>query len=326
MALSRLKRAWTRKPNKFLSLNLRDPLSKGLAFSVYPDLRSVDLVNGGVGVNSGVVNTYDTSGKHLLLDDLGDYQYYENRLAQYITDEFTIIFDGAIDSMGSFGALVAIPYGDDGVWDSPFFSLVFNRQTTLTNAAIRYSIAGDLKTRLSGGGFLIIDGSQHQYAVTRKGTVIKFYRDGVQYGVTSSLTAGDIDFGDNAPIHLGTRNHLTNDENTTGTVKAAHIFNRALEARELLSLQKNPYQLLKPQEEYLFIPDAAATVTALSAFGVPSIIDSIGQGVIGLVSEDGQGVTGLIAASFGVSCIIDSAGQGVTGEIDETGQGVTGLI
>ena len=81
-----------------------------------------------------------------------------------------------------------------------------------------------------------------------------------------------------------------------------------------------------PSRSYGTFTAKAETVAAISAFGVPSIIDSTGRGVIGLVSEDGQGVTGLIAASFGVSCIIDSTGQGVTGEIDEKGQGVTGLI
>lgn len=263
MALSRLKRAWTRKPNKFLAINRRNPLSKSLAFSVYPDLRSVDLVNGGVGVNSGVVNTYGTSGKHLLLDGLGDYQYYENHLARYITDEVTIIFDGAIDSMGSFGNLVSIPYDNDGVWDAPFFTLAFHRSSASDSGRFGYAVGGSFKNAVSDTGFLKIDGSKHQYAITRKGDQVKFHLDAAQHGSAITVTSGtgNIDFNDTAPIHLGTRNHLTNDENMAGTFKSVQVFNRVLDEKELLSLKKNPYQLLKPQEEYLFIPDAAVGVT-----------------------------------------------------------------
>ena len=248
MSFIKRKIRWNKKPSRSVKIGWGNPITKGLVLCVYPDLNSIEKIHGSRGINSGAENTASTEGKHLLLGTLNDYQRYDHHLSQHITDEITMVFDGAINSMGSFGSMFSIPYRDDASWDSPWFSLAFHRNNATDRGRFAYTVGGLFKNAVSDAGYLKIDGSKHQYSVHRLGNQVKFYRDGIKYGATITVTSGvgNIDFNNDAPIHLGTRNYLTPDESMTGIFKAVHIFNRGVTARELLSLHQEPYQLHQP--------------------------------------------------------------------------------
>ena len=237
-----------KKPVTQVEIDWSHADTEGLVFLAYPDTHSIELVNGLKGEQSGCKNEGSATGLHLLQDTTTDSQWYENRIASEIDAQVTIIFGGSIDSSDSYGNLVSIPYRNDATWSKPWFSLAIQRDSTTTSARFAYAAnSATLSTISSDTGFISIDGSYHQYAVTRIGTSVWFYKDGVRYGAEKGIVAATIDFGDNAPVHIGARNHLTTGEDITGTMEHVAIYNRELSKEEMLRWHRNSTRFLIPK-------------------------------------------------------------------------------
>ena len=235
-----------KKPPVKVEIDFSDADTRGMVFFSMPDTHSFELVNTLKGTHSGCKNEGSATGLHLLQDTITDYQYYENRIHSEITDPFTVIFGGSIDSMDTYGTLVGAPYRDDATWTSPWLSFHFSRDVATTSGRVGFSVGSALHNIASDSGFLSIDGSYHQYAVTRNAGAVEFHKDGSQYGAGKTISTGTINWNDNAPVHIGSRNHLTIGEGITGTTKHVAIFNRVLSDEEIKRWHRNSTRFLMP--------------------------------------------------------------------------------
>ena len=224
-----------KKPNQALKLDYSNGLSRGLVFAAYPDLYSRELVNNLKATNSSCLNSFSNEGKHLKQDAQNDYQYYENKLAGKITNKFTMILRMSLDSAASWAGLISIPYAN-GSWSSPYASFTFQRASGGTAARFHITVGGAFYVVDSLSGYLSFDGAVHTYVVTRDGTDVNFYHDGV-FNVNRTLgSSGDIDWGAEEPIVLGSRSNSSVSSGVTGEYRGLFLFNRVLTTSELKSL------------------------------------------------------------------------------------------
>ena len=98
----------------------------------------------------------------------------------------------------------------------------------------------------SGSGFLISDGSFHQYATTWDGLSVHFYRDGVHRSSTSH-TVSNLNWDKtNEQISVLTMGTANNDyHQAAASVRLAFLAARVFSGTELASIWADPDQLVR---------------------------------------------------------------------------------
>lgn len=81
-------------------------------------------------------------------------------------------------------------------------------------------------------------------------------------------------------------------------------------------------RFIKGVFQYRYTATTESAVAPNATFGLFSIIQSRGLGVLCTISSDGLGVSSSIDESEGLLSIIQSRGKGVTSTITEDGKGV----
>jgi len=239
-----------RKPVGPVKIDWESPLAKGLVFCALPELNSIDLITGIPAIqNSGSINVVKNTGMHLFQPANDDYQYYSQRLQDQLVNDVTIVVLNCITSMEFFGACLVIPFVNDSSWSNPFQSLGFTADNSGDNEGrLVFNDDGIVVITVDSdtNQFWVPDGTCHQYVVTRLRDDVRFYRDGIFFDIGTTSETGDMFWGDDAPIILGNRNHLTLAQGLIGVFKQALIYNRVLNESDIAALHADPYQFLIP--------------------------------------------------------------------------------
>lgn len=236
------------KPVNNVTIDWSNPITRGLQICILPDINAVEMVRGTRGTNNNCEDIHSVSGKHLNMLSNTDNMWYENTVVKNIVRDVTIIYVGSVPDYASYGAFMCYPYRQSAAWAIPFQSLGFGRDAGSSGG--RITIARDSGFRdgvVTGDGYFDLDDSIHQWAMTRNGTVARFYKDGVQFESDKPFMIEDIDWGEESDLTVGERNHNVVGEGIQGITKQLLIYNRELSAAELLSLYKNFTQFLIPE-------------------------------------------------------------------------------
>jgi hypothetical protein len=123
-------------------------------------------------------------------------------------------------------------------------------QRSGTTSSLLHTYAASSSSQItiaSDTGPLVVDlGHPHQFACTREGATVVFYKDGVKSGATKTLgTNSAVDWGSRAPVSLCNRGFDTTGEATSANVVFAGIWNRALTPDDLFRLWLSPWLLLE---------------------------------------------------------------------------------
>jgi len=197
------------------------------------------------------------------------------------TTAFTVSVWAKMDSMATWGHVVALPWIEDA-WSNPFTTLEFQKNTSTTGGRIVFTIGGVGNASASSNGFWLIDSTWHLYTVVRNGTSVDFYQDAAYFSAGDAVGGGAIDFdGRYNDIHLLNKSHLDPGEDVLGDVSVAWIYNRALSLPEIKANYENPWA---PFERQIFIPIGAAAPAG------ESHIANVPLGTLGLTGQTFQAV------------------------------------
>lgn len=162
-----------------------------------------------------------------------------------ITTDYSMLSFSAFDAMDPYGVLISVPY--DSVWSSPFASMLFYRNQSSTDVIHWYSYDSGSIQQVSNAGFLDIDGSTHQYLVTRSGTRLRFIKDGVKFQSDLTIQSEIIDWGNKRNVNIFNQNDTDLGQTTQGKNLLSIIWDREITEEEAAELNKNPWQIFKPQ-------------------------------------------------------------------------------
>ena len=242
----------TQEPGSSLSVNKASSLAEGLVFLALPGgSRRNDLISGGAVTVSKETDWYVTGnalryGYGKGADDNWAYYPWAPVIGSITTQCTIVVFLSVSSLSSSFAELLCIPYRD-GSWSSPFGAMEFLRNSTGSECNFTYANAGSQVAVTSDSSMIAADGILRQYAVTRDGSTVKFYRDGVQHGATKTLGSnGNTDFNGGHPVTLGNRSPSSSGNSMGGWYTMAGLWNRALSPHEIALLNLKPLILVKP--------------------------------------------------------------------------------
>jgi hypothetical protein len=144
----------------------------------------------------------------------------------------------------SEGKLLTIPSDTN----NDAFRLSFQRDQSNSSATLwtGSNFESDTYEAKSTPGFLISDGTVHQYGVTWDGSDVRFYRDGALWA-TAAHTGSNLDWKKTnheiAVLSMGSANNTFYQPATHVTL--AFIASRAFATSELASIWQNPDQLVQ---------------------------------------------------------------------------------
>lgn len=190
----------------------------------------------------------------------GVYWRASRLLYRRLVRDCTIIVRADVDSMASSGSLLTVPYANSG-FSSPFVSLGLTRSANTSSGRFLYTDAGSSEIVDSDVGFIATTDGPTTYGVTRKGATVKFFRNGIQHGVSKTLGADeDVDWNTENDVTIFNRSRYSTGNGIDGRCTLAAILCRSLTDEQMgLACAPDPFDPFR--EEPVEVGTAEAVVT-----------------------------------------------------------------
>jgi hypothetical protein len=330
----------THKPT-FPTLRRDHPLAQGLAFLTVPTIPgSRNLVDGSRGTLTSEANgswqaasLYEAAIESTSTTLGGAYWPFPQQLEG--ASDFTIAWLGRIDSSAVSGKLVALPYRQDTSWTSPFTAMGMFLPSQL-GVEFTDTTATRIQSTTLGS---ITNGQTRLYAVTRRGTAVRSYRDGDVLATVTVGSAAAVKFDAlgatvRPNVYVMQRNHQNTGEGVDGVCALAAVWNRALTDGEIEQLWVDPFAMVRPRSTYLVgsqsVPGSAGslsvttdavTMTGAATFTGAGASSGTLSSTLGAVTLTGS-ATFTAAASASGSLSSTLASVTLTGSATASGPGV----
>jgi len=242
-----------------IKINRKNPLTRGLVYCDLPGVgdvisRNKMSLDGGAFVAPGgqgiaYVSTDDAVSGHGINTPLSESVYA-------ITNQYSIALLTQIDVLSAWGSLFCIQF--DGSWGDPWGSIYLYQDTGTTQLRHLCGVGvGQRPIIDSDNGYLSADSTPHMLHVTRDGTTVRFYKDGVQDGNDKTTTTASPTWDSTRrPASIMSTDDAQSGVGIEGKTFIAAMWNRELSAGEVHSFNKNPWQVFAPQR--ILIPMTAA--------------------------------------------------------------------
>lgn len=241
------------RPSGVLVLNTGHALASGLVCAVAPGPdNTAELVAGGAG-------TLLTSGSWTGSTSIGaalDSSSFTNGGAFWpwsagllgIVQACSIVVFARLDTVSGTSRLFSIPATTGS---STAAALALETNATGTALVLRYANPSAIqRTTTSDTGLPDVGtNTLRQYAVTRSGADVLFWRDGTQHGAAKTITNDNTTFSNTLPPCLLNRSSSSNGNGIDGAAALALVYSRALSGAELSSLWSDPWVLFADEEE-----------------------------------------------------------------------------
>jgi hypothetical protein len=261
---------WTREPPSGTKINWGHPLAQGLKFLGPHGDYYADAVSGQHGRQ---IDTADSTTGYYNSKYNGKRTHVSNNTSQggmwwpssshcwNISEngKMTMLLHCAVDSMASFA--VALGIADrESTWVFPYSALALQQNDTNGACWVQLGDDGDTSGILTDTGFWNKDGSWHWYGVRWDGTTIEALKDGSQFDSgLMSYSAWDIKTADQSRMVLFDRQSTTTaTQGVDGEGAIGAVWSRVLSDEEVRSFQNNPWQIFKPQTQYIPVSFGAA--------------------------------------------------------------------
>lgn len=264
-----MSRVWTKQPPAGTSIDWSNPLTRGLVFAA-PDAVGNDAVSGNRPsiIRSGSVFEPMTYGKYgtalsaVNKSGANAARFYPDNYAHARVsggDEVTLwSLQKKISDIDSW----ATPFGVDqnSSTTTPWF-LGYSRNTTASSMILSLPAGPTGGNRYgTGTGLWLSNGELGSYCLTYRrsdSTRVRFYKNAVQVFSTAGAdqTIGWASELNSDTIGLLDWDQSASQDNFTGGVALALMWNRALSHQEVLSLERNPWQIFKPKRRPLALVD-----------------------------------------------------------------------
>jgi hypothetical protein len=240
------------KPARGARLNVDHPLARGLVWFAAPGPDHVfeflhraplQLLASG-SITSNYHTAMGTSLRSNSTSTGGGYYSFSPRLLE-IKRDLTILVWAWMPGITSSGRVLTVPYAS-GTWVTPLVSIGLGREGSGSQGAFEYAANSSRILTTSDSGFISVNDGMTQYAVTRSGSSVIFYRNGAQHGAAKSAANGDVDWGAQQPITLLNRSNSSTGTGASGYMVLAAIWARALTADEIRTAYENPFALMEP--------------------------------------------------------------------------------
>lgn len=261
------------------SINWSNPSAKGLVWNVTPNPNTrLELVGRQSPTIVGATLTGLTQlGKAASYSAAtGQLLYYTSSpLVTAITRYETIMVWATITSITAAGLVDFFSTARDSVNNNPFQHVfgIFGANNG-TAGIYQYqtsSSSGSAITGIGSNNLGVVDGTLHQYTVTRNQATITFYRDGIQFGNTATLSSNLDPYWSSEPHILGNCATSQTLEGMIGTIPFCGVWNRDLKPNEIKSLFVNPWQLYQQPnlpKVYLASTPSVSTGATLLMMGI----------------------------------------------------------
>lgn len=155
------------------------------------------------------------------------------------------------DTLAAWSTLISVPYRN-GSWTNPFASLALQRNSTTTSAQFAYTATGGTNRSCSSStGFIQVE-NLTCYAVTRNGSAVAFYRNGVLFSTTTTASSdtSNFDWTNKQGVTVGNHSYSSVGEGLQGVHAQAEIWNVSLSAQQILWRFMHPYGVLQKPRPY----------------------------------------------------------------------------
>ncbi len=259
---------WTAQPPDNVNVNWGHPLCRDLIWTAPLGKKLRNPVENKLAAfpdTTATGTTYDSMFQSIVhesntTDDGGFYHpdcVHASNKINGSTDLTALLFC-ELDDIVANAPLMLTPTANTG-WSSPYivWSLSVN-PTDNSKGHFSISYSGAWPGAVSATGFYNEDGTRHMYgAVKNNTTTVTFYKDGLLFGTGTATNMNQaLTLQSSNDISVFSRNRSATAEGTNGRFIVGAIWARSLNASEILSWYKNPWQIFEPRT--IWIPTAAA--------------------------------------------------------------------
>ncbi len=245
-----------------------DSRNKDLIFFVAPGIIPFELVSGSQPRNTGANGCY--RGITPIGPAWESNAYGTGYLSWAITPQIktmgnrsTIIVWASLDTCQSYAPLLSLPAKT--TWTSPYHSYSFIRNSTTSAAQFTIATGGVGRSTINtASGFLNFTGELHQYAITRNGTAVRYFKDGELFGSGTMSSSNTPDFTNCPEAVLFTRNTTAVGESGNGRISQALIYNRTYTDWEIKQNFQDPWGQVTYKQRKIYIVLGSGTDTPIS--------------------------------------------------------------
>ena len=249
------RRIWTSQPQMPVEIDWNNPLTRGTCFSWNAATPNYELV---YGAKASTDNTQKIiSGQRAVDCSLSQVNLEWNRSFLATSDgvgtgDFTLILLANPSATGNGSASEhALCHKNDAA-GAPYAQALLSFHSNVSNgyasgAACFFTYSAAASSASAAGA---CDGNWHMWFGVRRGTSHELYKDTALIAQANNTVRNLSQAGRYTAI--GSRGNGST-ESYRDQAAFAHILNRALTANEIASISSNPWQIFRPQDDFIFV-------------------------------------------------------------------------